>query len=44
MLGEIVSKTDYMKRQVPKSFDESDPGWIVKLEKPDPAAENCDAI
>ena len=32
-----------MKRQVPKGFDVSGPGWRVKLEKPDPAAENDDA-
>ena len=43
VLGEIVSETHSMKRQVPKGFDESGPGWIVKLEKPDPAAVNHDA-
>ena len=42
MLGEIVSETDSMKRQVPKGFDVSGPGWMVKLENPDPAAENDD--
>ena len=31
-----------MKRQVPKGFDGSGPGWIAKLEKPDPDAENYD--
>ena len=40
VLGEIVSERDSMKRQVPKGFDESGPGWIVKLDKPD--AENYD--
>ena len=32
-----------MKRQVPKGFDESGPGWIVKLEEPDTTAQNDDA-
>ena len=32
-----------MKRQVPKGFDESGPGWVVKTEKPNPVAENDDA-
>ena len=32
-----------MKRLVPKGFDESGPGWIVKLEEPDTTAEDDDA-
>ena len=32
-----------MKRPVPKGFDESGPGWIVKLEEPDTTAEDDDA-
>ena len=41
--GEIVLGTDSMKIQVPEGFDESGPGWNVKLEKPDPADKNDDA-